>query len=360
MPYDEYGWLGAHRTFIGWNPDLTGQADATAAFVGKGGFMYPDDGKRYAYGEFPTKAPKFFDTKNSVRPSGSEIVAHDAQVSLVTVMDYPVARPWTSRAAWSSSAMRDCARDPRPIEVLRVVTEETDSSDVVGSGEVAGSVAVAGSVGVADSVAVAGSAATAGSVAVAGSVSTAGSVAVAGSAGTAGSVAVAGSAGTAGSVAVAGSAGTAGSVAVAGSAGTAGSVGVIGSLLTVLGVGIRNCIATVACIRCRRCIACVACIDCVDCIGCVGCVGLRGAVGRRNVRARGDRAGQPTPRICARREHARIRGGEGPQEAVQSHQHGAPEMECEADAEQHGHHPRRRDEDHREHHLVQHHQPSGG
>ena len=63
MPYDEYGWLGAHRTFIGWNPDLTGQADATAAFVGKGGFMYPDDGKRYAYGEFPTKAPKFFDTR---------------------------------------------------------------------------------------------------------------------------------------------------------------------------------------------------------------------------------------------------------------------------------------------------------
>ncbi len=63
MPYDEYGWLGAHRTFIGWNPDLTGQADATAAFVGKGRFMYPDDGKRYAYGEFPTKAPKFFDTR---------------------------------------------------------------------------------------------------------------------------------------------------------------------------------------------------------------------------------------------------------------------------------------------------------
>jgi hypothetical protein len=32
----------------------------------------------------------------------------------------------------------------------------------------------------------------------------------------------------------------------------------------------------------------------------------------------------------AGREDARVRGGEGPDEAVQAHQHGAPEMECEA------------------------------
>ena len=66
MPYDEYGWLGADRTFIWWNPDLTGRTNAVAAIVGKGRFMYPDGGKRYAYREFPTKAPKFFDTKNSI------------------------------------------------------------------------------------------------------------------------------------------------------------------------------------------------------------------------------------------------------------------------------------------------------
>jgi hypothetical protein len=57
---------------------------------------------------------------------------------------------------------------------------------------------------------------------------------------------------------------------------------VVGSLLTFFGIGIRNCIATIGCVRCRRCVACVGCIDCVDCIGCVG---LRGAVGQRYVRA---------------------------------------------------------------------------
>jgi hypothetical protein len=195
-----------------------------------------------------------------------------------------IERPVGIAGGANRSVLRSCERASRQIDVGRLVKRD-HRSEVVGSRQVAESVAAAASVGVADSVAVAGSGATAHSVAVAGSVATADSVAISGSAATAGSAAVAGSAGTTGSVAVAGSAGTAGSVAVAGSAATVVSIGVIASLLTFLGVGIRNCVATVACIRCRRCIACLACIDCVDCIGCVGCVGLRGAVGRRGARA---------------------------------------------------------------------------
>jgi hypothetical protein len=66
MPYDEYALLGTDRNLAWWNPDISGPANAVATFVGKGKFMYLNDAKRYGYGEFPEKQPKFFDESVSV------------------------------------------------------------------------------------------------------------------------------------------------------------------------------------------------------------------------------------------------------------------------------------------------------
>jgi hypothetical protein len=66
LPYDEHDALGTDRNLAWWNPDITGGANAAAAIIGKGKFMYLDGGKRYAYGEFPPKEPKFFDESASV------------------------------------------------------------------------------------------------------------------------------------------------------------------------------------------------------------------------------------------------------------------------------------------------------
>ena len=66
VPYNEYALLGTDRNLAWWNPDITGGANAVASFVGKGKFVYLDSGKRYAYQEFPTKQPKFFDSSASV------------------------------------------------------------------------------------------------------------------------------------------------------------------------------------------------------------------------------------------------------------------------------------------------------
>ena len=65
LPYDEHDALGTDRDLAWWNPDITGGTNAVATLIGKGKFMYLDGGKRYAYGEFPTKEPKFFDTSAS-------------------------------------------------------------------------------------------------------------------------------------------------------------------------------------------------------------------------------------------------------------------------------------------------------
>ena len=59
--------------FAYWNGDVTGPSQAVN-IVGKGVFMYMDEGKRYNYKGFPKAEPKFFDPKGAV----SEVSA-DAQ-----------------------------------------------------------------------------------------------------------------------------------------------------------------------------------------------------------------------------------------------------------------------------------------
>ena len=66
LPYDEYGSPGTDRVLLWWNPDITGGTQAVRSIVGKGKFMYLEDGLRYAYGQFPTKEPKYFDESASV------------------------------------------------------------------------------------------------------------------------------------------------------------------------------------------------------------------------------------------------------------------------------------------------------
>jgi hypothetical protein len=66
MPYDEYALLGTDRNLAWWNPEITGGANAVASIVGKGKFVYLDGGKRFAYNQFPTKQPKFFDDAKAV------------------------------------------------------------------------------------------------------------------------------------------------------------------------------------------------------------------------------------------------------------------------------------------------------
>jgi hypothetical protein len=66
LPYNEYALLGTDRNLAWWNPDISGPANAVASLAGKGKFMYLNDGKRYGYGQFPAKEPKFFDASVSV------------------------------------------------------------------------------------------------------------------------------------------------------------------------------------------------------------------------------------------------------------------------------------------------------
>lgn len=66
LPYDEYANLGTDRALIWWNPDVYGGTQAVATIQGQGKFMYVDGGKRYAYGQFPKREPRFFDPGASV------------------------------------------------------------------------------------------------------------------------------------------------------------------------------------------------------------------------------------------------------------------------------------------------------
>ena len=66
LPYNEYALLGTDRNLAWWNPDINGPANAVAALVGKGKFMYLNGAKRYGYGQFPDKPPTFFDESLSV------------------------------------------------------------------------------------------------------------------------------------------------------------------------------------------------------------------------------------------------------------------------------------------------------
>ena len=50
---------------IWWNPNITGGANAVAQAVGKGKWMYLNNGKRFSFGSFP-KGAKFFDVASSV------------------------------------------------------------------------------------------------------------------------------------------------------------------------------------------------------------------------------------------------------------------------------------------------------
>ncbi len=65
LPYDEYFGLGTDVEMIWWNPNVTGGANAVASAVGKGKWMYLNDGKRFSFGSFPKNA-KFFDLTASV------------------------------------------------------------------------------------------------------------------------------------------------------------------------------------------------------------------------------------------------------------------------------------------------------
>jgi hypothetical protein len=67
LPYDEYLGLGTDMEMIWWNADLeTGGTNAVADFPGKGRFMYLNDGKRFSFGQFPSKEPKYFDESVSI------------------------------------------------------------------------------------------------------------------------------------------------------------------------------------------------------------------------------------------------------------------------------------------------------
>jgi hypothetical protein len=66
LPYDEYALLGTDRNLAWWNAELTGPANAVASLVGKGKFMYLNGAKRYGYGDYPKKQPKYFVESASV------------------------------------------------------------------------------------------------------------------------------------------------------------------------------------------------------------------------------------------------------------------------------------------------------
>lgn len=65
LPYDEYFGLGTDVEMIWYNPNITGGANAVSTAVGKGKWMYLNNGKRFSFGSFPKNA-KFFDLAASV------------------------------------------------------------------------------------------------------------------------------------------------------------------------------------------------------------------------------------------------------------------------------------------------------
>ena len=66
LPYDEYFGLGTDVAMIWYNPDHPpAGANAVASAIGKGKWMYLNDGKRFSFGSFPKDA-KFFDMSASV------------------------------------------------------------------------------------------------------------------------------------------------------------------------------------------------------------------------------------------------------------------------------------------------------
>ena len=81
LPYDEYFGLGTDVEMIWWNPNVTGGANAVASAVGKGKWMYLNNGKRFSFGSFP-KGAKFFDATVSVSevPQSSTYVGGVAPV----------------------------------------------------------------------------------------------------------------------------------------------------------------------------------------------------------------------------------------------------------------------------------------
>ena len=65
LPYDSYALLGSDRALAWWNPDVTASSQAVN-IVGKGVFMYMDNGTRLDYKGFTKAQPKFFDEKGAV------------------------------------------------------------------------------------------------------------------------------------------------------------------------------------------------------------------------------------------------------------------------------------------------------
>ena len=84
LPYDEYFGLGTDVGLIWWNPNITGGANAVAAAVGKGKWMYLEGGKRFSFGSFP-KGAKFFDLAASV----SEVPASATRIGGVVPAPNP-------------------------------------------------------------------------------------------------------------------------------------------------------------------------------------------------------------------------------------------------------------------------------
>ena len=65
LPYDEYSQVGLDYTVMWWNPTETGKGKIIFD-EGTGRFMYPDNAKRYAAGEWKKGEPKLFDPSNSI------------------------------------------------------------------------------------------------------------------------------------------------------------------------------------------------------------------------------------------------------------------------------------------------------
>jgi hypothetical protein len=64
-PYDEYAAFGSDRALVWWSSDTTGPAQATNT-VGKGLFMYLNEGESLALDQITKQTPKFFDEGASV------------------------------------------------------------------------------------------------------------------------------------------------------------------------------------------------------------------------------------------------------------------------------------------------------
>jgi len=81
LPYDEYSQVGLDYAIMWWSPTTTGKGKILFD-DGTGRFMYIDNAKRYAAGEWKKGEPKLFDTSNSISQFNG-LPASDA------VPDYP-------------------------------------------------------------------------------------------------------------------------------------------------------------------------------------------------------------------------------------------------------------------------------